>query len=60
MRLSALCLTASLLALAACTTTAAAPPAGTGLAEPAASREDLMDKARRLWRWHKEITHGHS
>lgn len=31
-----------------------------GLAEPAASREDLMDKARRLWRWHKEITHGHS
>ena len=36
MRLSALCLTASLLALAACTTTAAAPPAGTGLAEPAA------------------------
>lgn len=32
----------------------------TGLQEPAASREDLMDKARRLWRWHKEITHGHS
>ncbi|MEM9738954.1 MAG: hypothetical protein AAF829_03730, partial [Pseudomonadota bacterium] len=26
---------------------------------PAASRQDLMDKARRLWRWHKEITHGH-
>ncbi|MEO0755192.1 MAG: hypothetical protein AAFY85_10405, partial [Pseudomonadota bacterium] len=26
---------------------------------PAASREDLMDKARRLWAWHKEITHGH-
>ncbi|MCI4646212.1 MAG: hypothetical protein MRY64_15630 [Hyphomonadaceae bacterium] len=30
------------------------------LHQPAASREDLMDKARRLWRWHKEITHGHS
>lgn len=29
------------------------------LSQPAASREDLMDKARRLWRWHKEITHGH-
>lgn len=26
---------------------------------PAASRQDLLDNARRLWRWHKEITHGH-
>ncbi|MEO0467499.1 MAG: hypothetical protein AAF216_13235 [Pseudomonadota bacterium] len=26
---------------------------------PAASRDDLMNKARRLWAWHKEITHGH-
>lgn len=26
---------------------------------PAQSREDLMNKARRLWAWHKETTHGH-
>ena len=30
-----------------------------GLKQPAASRQDLMDKARRLWRWQREITHGH-
>ncbi|MEL6568919.1 MAG: DUF4350 domain-containing protein [Pseudomonadota bacterium] len=30
-----------------------------GLNRPAASRQDLLDKARRLWRWQKEITHGH-
>lgn len=28
-------------------------------ANPATSREDLMVKARRLYQWRKEITHGH-
>lgn len=28
------------------------------LERPAKNREDLTDKARRLWRWRKEITHG--
>ena len=32
---------------------------GSGLAQPAASREDLRQKARALWRWRKEMTHGH-
>jgi len=30
-----------------------------GLKQPAQSREDLMIKTRRLWRWRQEITHGH-
>ncbi|MEL6753332.1 MAG: hypothetical protein AAFO57_04845 [Pseudomonadota bacterium] len=30
-----------------------------GMKTPSASRQDLMDKARQLWRWQKEITHGH-
>lgn len=32
--------------------------AATPLGSPAKNREDLTDKARRLWRWRKEITHG--
>ncbi|MEL8056607.1 MAG: hypothetical protein AAGK66_10660 [Pseudomonadota bacterium] len=28
------------------------------LTKPARSREDLTEKARQLWRWRKEITHG--
>ena len=31
-----------------------------GLNQPAQSREDLIMKARRLWRWRQEITHGHN
>ena len=31
---------------------------GGALSTPAASREDLRHKARALWRWRKEITHG--
>ena len=29
------------------------------LSGPASNREDLRDKARAVWRWRKEITHGH-
>jgi hypothetical protein len=29
-----------------------------GLSQPARSREDLKHKARALWRWRKEMTHG--
>ncbi len=32
---------------------------GAGLTGPAASRDDLRHKARALWRWRKEMTHGH-
>lgn len=32
---------------------------GGGLAQAAASRDDLRHKARALWRWRKEMTHGH-
>ena len=31
----------------------------TQLRSPATSREDLMSKARALWRWRRETTHGH-
>lgn len=31
---------------------------GRGLTQPAASRDDLRQKARALWRWRKEMTHG--
>ncbi|WP_084396749.1 DUF4350 domain-containing protein [Henriciella aquimarina] len=32
---------------------------GSGLSTPAASRDDLRHKARALWRWRREMTHGH-
>lgn len=32
---------------------------GRSLSGPAASRDDLRHKARALWRWRKEMTHGH-
>ncbi|MEQ8558986.1 MAG: hypothetical protein RIB03_11775 [Henriciella sp.] len=32
--------------------------AGGALSEPASSRDDLRHKARALWRWRREITHG--
>ena len=31
---------------------------GGGLSEPAGSRDELRHKARALWRWRKEMTHG--
>lgn len=33
---------------------------GGGLSEPAHSRDELRHKARALWRWRKEMTHGNS
>ena len=29
------------------------------LSDPATSRDSLMARTRRIWRWRKEITHGH-